>query len=389
MPYSIPYILFIACLLVVSALQLGFRWSERTLRITNIVVMAGFVFFFGGRWLIGWDWINYYDAFEKAVPIQQFMAHHNWQFNEPGYNLWMCLIRTFTKKYWVFVFASTLLNAILLHIFFSRFLEPKYYALGMAVFLVVYGFTLATDLMRNFTGLLIFCLALPYIEQRKWYLFFPLVALGCMFHWSIAVLAVCYFFLHLRIPLAIWMGVFVVSNIIFLAGLPSISLVFRGIAAFFPQEQRELMIGYVQNAIYGKQYGLSLGYLERTGICFFVLFYYDKLIKEKSSNILFINAFFIFALICLLCYEFNIFITRFGILFAFGCWIIYPKLLNHLDKALRPIYWLVLAVIIVIKMHTMSGNILYNYENVFVNERVSTYERRCEIFYDNRTKLMK
>ena len=389
MEFSFPYICFLAAILLMSAVQIFMPLQEKTLRIMNIAVMAGFVFFIGGRGLIGWDWTNYYTAFEKAVPIQQFLSFHGWTFSEPGYNLWMSLIRTFTAKYWVFVFLSTLLNAILLHILFRRYLEPKYYTMGLAVFMVVYGFTFATDLMRNFPGLLIFCTALPYIEKRQWYYFFPLVIVGCLFHWSIAVLAVCYFFLHLRIPLAVWMGVFVVANIIFLAGLPSVSLIIRGVAAFFPEEQRELILGYVQNAVYGKQYGLSLGYLERTGICFFVLFYYHKLIEEKSSNLLFINAFFTFVLICLLCYEFNIFITRFGALFAFGCWIIYPKILNHLDKAVKPIYWLAIATIVLLKMSSMSGNILYRYENVFINKQIQTYEQRRAIFDANHNKLTK
>lgn len=388
MEYSLPYIIFLSCVLLLSGIQIAIPWQERTLKVTNVLIMAGFVFFIGGRGLIGWDWVNYYNAFEQAPPIQKFASYDKWMFDEPGFNLWMSLIRTYTSEFQVFVFLSTLLNAILLHILFRRYLESKYYALALAVFMVVYGFTLSTDLMRNFTGLMFFCIALPYIEERKWYFFFPLVALGCLFHWSIAMLAVCYFFLHLRIPLAVWMGIFAIANIVFLAGLPSVSLIIRGVASFFPTEERELIIGYVQNAVYGKQYGLSLGYLERTGICFFVLFYYHKLIEEQRSNILFINAFFIFVLICLLCYEFNIFITRFGILFAFGSWIIYPKLLNHLDKPFRPIYWFMLSVIILLKMNTISGNVLYRYENVFVSDRISTYEQRREVFEQNRNKLM-
>ena len=388
MSYSIPYICFVAVMLVLSVVQMGLNLNERLQKIISLVALAGYIFFIGGRGLIGWDWINYYIAFEEAVPIQKYLSYQDWTFSEPAFNLWMSVIRTFTNQYWIFAFLSTLLNACLLHILFRRYLEPKYYTFALAIFMVVYGFTLSTDLMRNFTGLLIFCLALPYIEKRQWYFFFPLVALGCLFHWSIAILALCYFFLHMRVPLAIWMGIFVVANIIFLAGLPSVSLIIRGVAHFFPETQRELILDYVQNAVYGKQYGLSLGYLERTGICFFVLFYYHKLIEEKTSNILFINAFFVFVLICLLCYEFNIFITRFGLLFSFGCWIIYPKILNHLDKALRPVYWFAISVIIVLKMGTITNNVLFRYENVFTSERIATYEQRREVFDANYKKLM-
>jgi hypothetical protein len=389
MSYSFPYICFVVFLLALSAVQLSFRLEDRSQKVIGLVAIIGYIFFIGGRGLIGWDWVNYYNAFKDAVPIQRFLSYNDWTFSEPGFNLWMSIIKTYTSKYWIFVLVSTLLNAFLLHILFRRYLEPQYYAFALAVFMVVYGFTFSTDLMRNFTGLLIFLFALPFIEKRQWYFFFPAVFIGCLFHWSIAILTICYFFLHLRIPLKAWLIMFVVANIIFLAGLPSISLIIKGVAALFPQEQQELILEYVQNSIYGKQYGLSLGYLERTGVFLLVLFYYQKLIEEKTSNILFINAFLTFALICLICYEFNIFITRFGALFAFGSWIIYPKILNHLDKALRPIYWLVIAAIIIVKMSSIANNVLYRYENVFTSEQISTYEQRRQIFDDNQKRLMK
>lgn len=387
MIYSFPYICFVVFILLLSVVQLGFPLGDKTRKMLNAVALIAFVLFFGGRGLIGWDWVHYYTAFKEAVPIQSFGNVTKWSFKEPGFNLCMSLVKTFTSEFWIFTLVMTIVNAILLHIFFRRHLESKYYELGLAVFMIVFGFTLSTDLMRNSTGLLIFCLALPYIVTRQWYFFFPITLLGALFHWSIAPLMLCYFFLHIRFSLKIWLPVFVVANIIFLAGLPSVSLIIGSVAHFFPDEERELILGYVQNAIYGKEYGLTLGFVERTSICFLVIFYYHKLVEENKNNVLFVNAFFLFVLICLICYEFNIFITRFSPLFAFGCWIVYPKILSYLDKALRPIYWCALAFLIMIKMNNLSNNILYRYENKFTSKQITSYEKRREIFDANQKKL--
>lgn len=387
MTYSLPYICFVAFLLLLSVIQLGFILTDRTRKSLNIIAIVGFVLFIGARGLIGWDWVHYYTAFEEAVPLQRFGNYHNWVFNEPGFNFCMSVVKTFTSEFWIFTFVMTTVNAILLHIFFRRHLEPKYYELGLAVFMIVFGFTLSTDLMRNSTGLLIFCFALPYITKRQWYFFFPLVLLGTLFHWSIAPLALCYFFLHIRFSLKIWLPIFIIANIIFLAGLPSVSLFIRGAANLFPETQQEQILSYVQNAIYGKEYGLTFGFLERTSICFLVIFYYHKLVDENANNILFVNAFFIFVFICLFCYEFSIFITRFSPLFAFGCWIVYPKIFSHIDKALRPIYWCVLVLLIIIKMNNLSNNILYRYENKFTSKQLTSYEQRYKVFEANSDKL--
>ena len=136
MSFSIPYICFVAALLVLSLVQLGFNLTERLQKTISIIAIVGYVFFIGGRGLIGWDWINYYQAFEEAVPIQKYLSYHDWRFSEPAFNLWMSVIRTFTAKYWVFVFLSTLLNACLLHILFRRYLELRYYTFALAIFMV-------------------------------------------------------------------------------------------------------------------------------------------------------------------------------------------------------------------------------------------------------------
>ncbi|MBQ7210635.1 MAG: EpsG family protein [Paludibacteraceae bacterium] len=387
MNYSLPYILFIGFLLLIALLQSAVNFTERSRRTLSILALIVFVLFIGGRGFIGWDWTNYYRDFARAVPLSGFL-HHKWMFREQGWNLYVSIIRTFTDSYNVFVFVSTLIDAVLLYLFFARYVGHKYFVFALAVFFVFYGFVFETDLMRNIKGLLIFLLSIRYIESRELVKYLALGLLACTFHWSIIVLLPCYFFIHRRFPLVIVIAVFLVGNVVYLFGLPSLSLVIKAIAQFLPEQMQERVLEYVTNALFGKTYGFTLGYIERTLVFVLVLFLQHRMIEDDKSNLIFINTFTIFVLICMYCYEFNIFITRFGALFSFGCWVMYPRLLKYLDKVMAPLFAILVSAIMLVKMHNMSSNILYDYQN-FIFQKTDSYSHREQIFRKNQDSLKK
>ena len=394
MTFSIPYILFIILLLAIALLQSTINLNERSLRTLSVLAIIVFVLFFGGRGLIGWDWTNYYRDFRDAVSLSGF-AHHQWMFKDPGWNLYVSLITTITDLIGIqghaafnfFVFVSTLIDGVLIYHFLLHSVTHKYFVFAFSVFFVFYGFTFETDLMRNAKGLMLFLIALRYVETREWFKYFALALLACTFHWSILVLVPCYFFIHRKIPMPVILTIFVIGNIIYLFGLPSISLIIRQVAQFMPGDIQERVLNYVASAVYGKEYGLSLGYIERTLVYLLVLFYQHKMISDDKNILIYINAMSIFIFICLYCYEFNIFITRFGALFCFGSWVMYAKLLKYMDKITGPILAILISGIIIVKMHNLSNNILYKYDN-FLIEEVDSYDHRLEVFYAYKQKLL-
>lgn len=386
MSYSLPYIVFILVLLLLALLQTAVPLTEKSQRCLSILSIVLFILFIGGRGFIGWDWTNYYRDFINAVPLKDFTSH-KWTFNEPGWNIYISFFFTITDlvglhgqaAYNFLVFFSTLIDALLLYAFLKHSVTHKYFVFALAVFFVFYGFTLETDLMRNVKGLLIFLYSLRYIESREWLKHYLLFALALTFHWSIIVLAPCYFFIHRRMPLLVVLALFVVGNIIYLFGLPSVSLIIRQVAHFMPEEMQERVLNYVDNAIFSRVYGFTLGYIERTIAFLLVLFVQHRMISDDKRLLIYINAMTIFVLICLYGYEFDIFITRFGALFSFGCWVMYPMLLKYLDRVAAPVFAILISTVIVIKMHNLSNNILYDYEN-FLVQKTHTYEQRKYVF---------
>ena len=194
MPYSIPYLIFILFLLSIFFLQNSINFTQRSIRALNMAVTLVFLLFFGFRGFIGWDWTLYFPFYEQLGNIFHLnFSEHRFDI---GFVIYASLIKTLNFDYHSFVFISTLIDVVLLHIFFKRYLPEKYYALGFAVFFAFWGFILETDLMRNVKGMLLFLLSLKYIENRNLSKFLLLNMLGLSFHWSSIVFFPLYFFLE-------------------------------------------------------------------------------------------------------------------------------------------------------------------------------------------------
>ena len=152
MEYSLPYIVFIVFILVVSVLQLGIAFDKSSQKYINFSVFFAYILFWGFRGFIGWDWVNYYPFF-KDLSITQPPLGSNYDI---AFEYYSFTIKYLFKTYESFVLVSTIVNALLLHIVFRRYLPERYYALAFALFFAFNGLIFETDLMRNIKSLLIF-----------------------------------------------------------------------------------------------------------------------------------------------------------------------------------------------------------------------------------------
>ena len=182
MQYSLPYILFISLILIISIFQLGMPFDRKTRNYINYLVACAYIVFMGFRGFIGWDWVNYYSFFMDMKTSSINIALNK---IDIGFVFYLASIKSIFKSYESFLLISTIINVCLLHLFFKRYLPAKYYALGFASFFAFNGFILETDLMRNIKSILIFLLALKYIELRKPMHYFALIFLALLFHWSV------------------------------------------------------------------------------------------------------------------------------------------------------------------------------------------------------------
>lgn len=382
MHYSLPYILFISFILIISIIQLGIPFEERARKSINYLVVYAYIVFLGFRGFIGWDWVNYYPTF---MNIESFSIDIVLDRFDIGFVFYMALIKSLFKSFESFLVISTIINVYLLHLFFKRYLPTKYYALGFATFFAFNGFILETDLMRNIKSILIFILALQYIEERKVIPYFAMIFVALLFHWSAIIYIPLYFFLHKEFPLKFILIIFIIGNIIFLLQIEYITPIIKAIASLMPENISIKISGYLGSSLYSKSYGLTLGYIERTLMIFFVLYYYNR-IKNKKSNILFLNSFIIYICLFLFCSEISIILQRVAGGFGYAYWILIPIIIHKVEKNIKPILFFFFLIIIITKMHLLSNNILYNYDSSLFNNTKS-YKQRLEIYYKNYERL--
>ena len=171
--------------------------EEKSRKYINFLVVVMYVFFFGFRGFVGFDWVNYYPFFKDIDKLSDFkFATIS---NDVGFSVFASFIKTENPDYNFFILINTLVSVVLLHYFFKRYLPIRYYAFAFALFVAIGGIILELNLMRNVKGYLLFLLSIIYIEKRKPLPFFLLNLLGFLFHWSSLIFFPLYFFIHKKI----------------------------------------------------------------------------------------------------------------------------------------------------------------------------------------------
>jgi hypothetical protein len=155
-------------------------------------------------------------------------------------------------------------------------------------------------------------------------------------------------------------------------------LIFAG--SFLGENAANKINFYVYSPSFSTNYAFSIGFFERIFTAILILLFYNQIITKNKSNILFINSFFLFLIIYFFFSEISIAPLRLGNLFVFSYWVLWPILIDCFkNNIVRWGFIGVISCIILLKMHIISGNILYQYDNILTG-KIKTYEVRRAIF---------
>jgi len=387
MSNSLPYIILTLFILMISIFQIGLKFDERSVKFINFTVWALFILFFGCRGFIGWDWHSYYPFFKELKPLYQFDFNTK-SIYDKGFVIYASIIKSFTNDYRLFIFISTLIDGILLHFAFKKHLPKNLYAFAFIMFIAMEGIILEANLMRNIKGILLFLLSIQYIEKRNILKFIILNLIGICFHWSSIIFLPLYFFIHKKIDLKIIIYIFIVGNIIYLSQLEYITPFLKIFSKYFGVTASEKTDWYFKSAFFTKQYGITLGYLEKISTSFLIMLYYNKLIEKSKVNIIFINCFLIFIIINFYFSEVSIIITRLGNLFVFSYWILWPQIIGLSTNVSKYILFIFISVYLNLRVAKTTENILFKYDNVLF-DKCQNFKEREKIFNVNSLKLKK
>ena len=127
---------------------------------------------------------------------------------------------------------------------------------------------------------------------------------------------------------------------------------------------------------------ISIGYLERLLTGILIICYYDKLIKVRKENIIFVNAFLAYISMTFFLSEMTVVSERMSGLFIFAYWILWPDLLMCMNiKNNRKLFMSFVFIYCIMKMIGMTKEKILEYDNLLFGGK--SYNERLYIFNKN------
>lgn len=390
--YSIPYIGLVLYFIFLYFLELQVNKQDLNIANNNLMIRllagGGLLLFFGFRGFIGWDWTIYFPAF-KGTPGIFSLASDSFAASryEPGFIVLMSAFKTISGNYHFFIFFNTLADLVILFAFLKQFSKVSL-SLSCLLFIVMGGFYLETDLLRNAKSIMLFLLSLKYLRDRRFMPYLILNLIGCMFHFSSLIYIPLYIFLHKQISRKTVSIIFAVGILLYLLQIEYIRPFIIKLSNVVGERNSEIIWKYLNNELYSVSYGITIGFIERLITCSLILIYYYKLISENRNNILFINSYVLYFIFFFYFAEIKIIPVRVGGLFYFSYWILLPLILSIINNKNNKILFLsYIFIYSLVKISGMSDNILYRYKSVLFTK--DNYEKRLEVFESSKNFFLR
>ncbi len=367
MIHALPYILLVIFYGILSIL---FHQTEDKQRRNYIKVacVGVFVFFFGFRGFIFYDWASYYPLFNAFPDFSTLLSTplSKWG-TEPAFVLLGVFCKTLYPNYHFFVLICCSINLVLLWMFFKRYSDNI--PLSFMLFLAFNGVMISTDLMRNSISILLFANSVRYIEDRKALPFFIINIIGLMFHKTSLLFLPTYFFLHYRFNKWILVIIFVVANAMFLMHIPILKTIINFLSDYVGSSTAFWMTMYTKMDL-DAGFGIGFGYLERLMTGILTLCYLNRIRTLRPKSDIFINSVILYIIIFIIFNEFRQVSVRLSNLFSFGYWILWADLIKCFTiRNNRLLFIAFVGIYCVMKVYGNCNYALADYENILTGAR--------------------
>jgi hypothetical protein len=335
--------------------------------------------FFGFRGFVYNDWITYY-PFYANIPtlfngLDIVIEYLGSSFYEPAFSLYSILCKTISPNYFFFQAVSSSIDIFILYYFFKTHI-PHNIIMGFIFFFLFQGLSIEINLLRNAKSLVLFLISIKYINEKNIFLYMGLNIIGMLFHGSAALYLPLYFILGKHFPRIIIIVMYIVGNIILIFSIQWLEGALFRISNLLNIRIFRLILVYLNSSVASRVYEFSVGYFERQFTFILIFLFYNKLIRQSKTNIIFINLFYIYAFIYLYGTEIYVVVERIGLLFVCSYWILYAEVYRLISGKNKKMFLFLLIFYGALKL--MSGHRFANqkYENVLFGINDSYYERQ-------------
>lgn len=385
---ALPYVILLLSYILMSIIWQGTYINNKRKQLIRFTCCTIFILFFGFRGYIGWDVNNYYPMFLDCQKITNiFQSNKIDIIKEPGFYIYMSILKSIWNNYHFFIFCSTLIDIIILNAFLKRYCIN--YPLAIVIYLAMM-MAFEIDLQRNVKSMLLFLLSIKYIEQRKFLPFVCLNLLGITFHITSIIYLSCYFFINKRATKRFLITTFIILQLIYLFQIPIVTSTIITISNKVGGIFGNLLIAYTQNTHLAISKGISIGHIERTLTYIAIIINYKAIVNANKTNIIFVNAFIIYFACQTMLFELSVLANRLSMLFVFSYLVIWPSIIYRYKlKTNQMCLMIVLFTYSILKVSDYNSGIFYKYDNVLTGitsfqERNATFDAYAEsILIDN------
>lgn len=389
-----PYLVLTIILIIFSILDIYYLKSYKSKK--NVMIFLGiiYIFFFGLRGFLAWDWIHYYPNFNFSLNLIEAIVMGDYTFNivsnyDIGYKVYVAMIKCFTNNYHIFIIITTIIDCLLLFICFIRY--SPYPILSILLFLVYSGFQIQYDLLRNIKAILIFFFSIYYLERNRKIIVIGLLILEILFHSSSIVYLPVYYIIKKNILkykkiiyslTLIGVIIFIAQNQIIIKFLELLQNLKLNI--IFPNSLLIKLNTYLKSEFFLVNRGIGLGIMEKFFLFFLIMKNSKKIIKIKYGKI-FANMWILLFFLYLYTNDVRIIQERFSLLIVCSYWIIYPIILKLYKGKIKLLLVLIIFSYSSLKIYKsfnekIKSYPLIKYENILFDSK--SFEEKRKIWVE-------
>lgn len=282
MQFYISYILIITLLLLLD------YFSKDKGRVVEGLVIIIIILISGLRDYTGYDFKSYSDSYQTGVFDYVF---------EPGFVLYMDILRFFNADYHIMFFLMSLVTYILLYLAIRRF--TPHAGIAIIIYMLIPGLYLnSLSIIRQAFAIVISFYCFSLLINKKYWPYFILMLLGTSFHYSCIIILPFHFlvwkYAH-RLKIIHYAVVIGISLVIAKLNLTQIlSLIFVGMKYESYSEGEPVSFAKL---------------LVLNSFIIIILFFYKKLLRKQEYNAYFL-VFTTLGIILLNCFSSVITLTR-------------------------------------------------------------------------------
>lgn len=337
------------------------------------IILFLFLIFFGLRGYVGSDWVSYSISYQNINSIFELIQDKEEIYKsgsyEIGFELYLRVIKFFSKSYHFFVFINVIFDLFLINIIINYYqIENKVFFLFC--YTALSGILFQFDILRNSKSVLLFLVSLRYIDKKKIGKYIILNFLGMTFHISSLIYILLYPVLKINIRKKGILFIIFIANLIYFTNIFDIKKLMELSVAFLPKVTEAKVIQYLNHSVYSKGSKISLGIVEKNILLFYLMISYKKVFGKKNRRV-FLNIFIIYVISYSFSREFYLFKDRILILFVPSYWFIYSFIVEFQKTKVK-------------KMVTLTLLSCYLFFNLVIGQ--NTFENKKDEFkrkYDN------